>query len=107
MLLLRIRKQEKSSLARQVFDESRAKGWPGLGEEVTEICEEIGIPDVNEVEVSKQAVNDAIWNHHYDDIKKELSNSKKLKDIKEEDFTKVQDYFKDISVEHTKSAVKW
>jgi hypothetical protein len=55
----------------------------------------------------KAGVNDAIWNHYSDDIKNELSTSKKLKDIKEEDLTKVQDYFKDISVEHTKSAVKW
>ena len=51
-------------------------------------------------------MNDATWNHQYDDIKKELSTSNKLKDIKEEDFTKEQDYFKDGSVEHTRMAFK-
>ena len=103
---MRIKKQDKGSLSRQVYDESRAKGWPGLGEEVSQICEEIGLPDVNETYVTKQAVGDAIWKHHYDDLKKEISTSKKLNDIKDEDFSKIQEYFKDRSVENTRMAFK-
>ena len=41
MLLMRIKSQDSSSLSRQVYEESRARGWPGLGEEVSHICREI------------------------------------------------------------------
>ena len=106
LLLVRIRNQESTSLSRQIYEESKANGWPGLGEEVREICETIGIPDVNEVTVSKSVIKQAIWNDHYADMKRELESSKKLEDIKEEDFHKIQDYFYDKSVENTRMAFK-
>ena len=61
-----------------------------LGKEVAEICKEINIPDVNEQYVSKEVIKDGIWNHHYVDLKKELESSKKLKDLKDDDFSEVQ-----------------
>ena len=60
MLLARIKKQSTTSLSRQVYEESRDRGWPGLGEEVTEICKTIGIPDVNDVDVCKSFIKKAI-----------------------------------------------
>ena len=106
MLLVRIKSQDKSSLSRQVFEESHARGWPGLGEEVSQICREIGIPDVNDVCVNKEEIKTAIWNHHYADMKKELNNSKKLMDIRDEDFSEVQEYFKQKSVGNTRLAFR-
>ena len=106
MLLARIKKQSTTSLSRQVYEESRDRGWPGLGEEVTEICKTIGIPDVNDVDVCKSAIKKAIWDHHYVDMKKELDGSKKLEPIKDDDFHKVQDYFNNKSVENTRMAFK-
>ena len=105
-LLVRIKMQDESALSRQVYEESRSRGWPGLGEEVTNICKEIGIPDVNYEVVNKSVITEAIQRHHYADIKKELGTSKKLKDIKDEDFSKVQEYFKGKSVENTRMAFK-
>ena len=92
---------DESALLRKVYEESRTRGWPGLGEEVTDICKEIGIPDVNREAVNKSVIKEAIWKHHYADIKKELSTSKKLKDIKDDDFSEVQEYFNGKSVEIT------
>ena len=43
--------------------------WPGLWREVTEICNEIGIPDVNDEVVSKTDIKTAIVNHHMNDMK--------------------------------------
>ena len=106
MLLLRIKSQDSSSLSRQVYEESCARGWPGLGEEVTQICREINIPDVNNVWVTKEEIKNAVMKHHYQDMKKELDNSKKLMDIKEEDFSEVQDYFKEKSICNTRMAFK-
>ena len=106
MLLVRIKDQDSSSLCKQIYEESLARVWPGLGEEVSKICLEIGIPGVNKFKVAKEDIMDAIWNHHYCDIKKELEKSKKLNDIKHEDFSNVQDYFKVKSVETTRMAFK-
>ena len=106
MLVIRIQGKDCSSLSRQVYEESRERGWPGLGEEVTDICREIGIPDVNIECVTKKTIKNAIWKHHSMDFKMELSESKKLKDIKEDDFSKVQDYFHGKSVANTRMAFK-
>ena len=46
---------------------------------------------MNKEVVTKETISDAIHNHHYYDLKKELEKSKKLKDIKHEDFSKVQE----------------
>ena len=106
LLLIRIKGQDSSSLSKQVYEESLVKGWPGLGEEVAVICKEIGIADINKEVVTKEALSDAIHNHHYCDIKKELEKSKKLKDIKHEDFSKVQEYFGAKSVGTARMAFK-
>ena len=54
----------------------------------------------------KEVIKDDIWNHHYFDMKKELESSKKLKDLKDDDFSEVQDYFKVKSVDATRRAFK-
>ena len=44
LLLTRIKSHNTGSLCRQVYEEERAKVWPGLGMEVKQICEELEIP---------------------------------------------------------------
>ena len=55
-------------------------GWPGLGQEVKEICQEIGLPDATSdmVSIEKEAVKDAILLHHLQYLKKEMK-AKSLK----------------------------
>ena len=110
MLFVRIKMHEECVLARQIYEEGKARGWPGLGEEVTKICEVIGIPDVNHVNIPKQTIISAIERNHYEDLKSELEHSKKLKDIKDEDFTSVQEYFRGSLLKtpewHSKFAAK-
>ena len=106
MLLLRIKGQETSVLARQIYDESRTREWPGLAAEVTVICKEIGISDVNTVTVDKTTIKKAIWDHHQGEIKTELEKSKKLSDIRNEDFSKVQNYFNEKSLYKSRMAFK-
>ena len=110
LLLLRIKKHDKSTLCRQVYEKGRANGWPGLGVEVTDICNELEIPDANDVEVSKAEVKKAIFDHHYNSMKKEMEESKpgskKLNDIEQEDFREVQDYFHYKSVDNGRMAFK-
>ena len=106
LLLMRIKNQDEGSLCRQVYEEGRAKGWPGLGKEVTEICRQLGIPDVNSCCITKDAVKKAIYDHHYMDLKKELEGSQKLQEVKNENFREVQEYFKDKSIENSRMAFK-
>ena len=85
-------------------------GWPGLWQEVRSICEEIGLPDVNEVDIPVNDIKEAISNHHYKFIKEELAaerkGTKKLKDIKDDDFRNVQEYFSDKSVANGRMAFR-
>ena len=107
LLVMRIKQQEEDSLSKQVYKEGKEKGWPGLGSEVKEICEKLNLPDVNENYIPKSAVKNAIFNHHYCDMKKEMEEkSSKLKEIQHEDFTSVQEYFKQKSVENTRMALR-
>ena len=86
--------------------EGRERGWPGLGKEVSDICEEIGIPDANDVEVPKKVVKEAIFRHHYKDMLEVVKSKTKLEAIKDDDFSEVQAYFNDKSVEKTRMAFK-
>ena len=98
-LLQRINKLEKGTLAKQIYTEGRELGLPGLWKEVSEICEEVDIPDINDFVVSKGTIRTAIFEHHYSFMMGEMEEKyKKLEDIKNEDFREVQEYIKNKSV---------
>ena len=106
LLLLRIKSHDADVLCRKVYDEGVKNGWPGLWKEVTQICEEIGIPDVNYVKVSKHDIKKAIFENHYNDMVKIVKTKTKLENIQDEDFHEIQDYFGDKSVENTRMAFR-
>ena len=85
-------------------------GWPGSWQEAKEICEEIGLPDMNEVDIPVKDIKEAIYEHHHKVLKEELKaegkGTKKLKDIKNDNFRNVQDYFSDKSVANGRMAFK-
>ena len=103
---MRIKNHEKDALCRQIYEEGKAKGWPGLGKEVTDICKEINIPDVNNEAVAKTIVKEAIFNHHYEAMKKEMDGMTKLEPIKNDDFRQAQEYFKNKSIENGRMAFR-
>ena len=49
LLVEAIMEQEEDCLAREVLEEQVRMGWPGLAQEVQEICKEIGLPDVPDI----------------------------------------------------------
>ena len=53
-------------------------GWPGLGQEVKEICKKVGLPDATseEVDIEKEAVKEAIRFHHLQYLKDEMKGKK-------------------------------
>ena len=49
-----------------------------MATEVTNICKQIGIPDVNRNVVQKDKIKEAVFNHHYKDLKENINKYKKL-----------------------------
>ena len=94
------------TLCRQIYEEGKRHDWPGLGKEVADICNVLGIPDVNNEEISKSEVKKAISDNHYDEMIEIVKSKQKLNAINGEDFRKVQDYFQDKSVENTRMAFR-
>ena len=50
MLLKRIKGQKTDSLSKKILEEQKSNKLRGLSREVTHICEEINIPDINDCE---------------------------------------------------------
>ena len=69
LLLIRIKSHGLDTLCRQVYEEGKSQQWPGLGQEVAEICAHIGIPDVNSVTVNKNEIKNAIFEDPYKEMK--------------------------------------
>ena len=81
-------------------------GWPGLGKEVSEICEKVGLPDLNDVDMPKQDIRKAINNHHWRAVREKIESSKKIIDLVSDDFAEAQKYFHDRSVENGRLAFR-
>ena len=73
--IVRLKYKEQGTLCKSMYDEGKSGGWPGLGEEVSKICADIGIEDVNNVNVNTKVIKEAIFNHHYADMKTELKQA--------------------------------
>ena len=103
-LVRRIKNKEEDTLVKQIYNEGIMMGWPGLWAEVKEICNEIGILNVNEEFVSSEEIKRAIFNHHLDYMRENMS--KKLDNIKFDDFTNEQPYMNEKSIEVGRMAFK-
>ena len=106
LLLLRIQNLEEGSLAKYIYQEAEDKGWPGLGKEVREICQELKIPDLNKYRLAKKEIQRAIEKSHQEDMMNQFENSKKLQDIRHSDFNKFQSYFNDKNIENARMKFK-
>ena len=74
-LLLRIKMLDNTALVKQVYLQADANNWPG------------------QYNVGKQEIQQAIYEAHHKAMMNPFQNSKKLKDIKEDNFRGMQAYF--------------
>ena len=96
---MRIQNLEEGSLAKMISQEAADNGWPCLGEEVRQICQELQIPDINKYRIHKAELQKAIKFSHMEDMMKQFEFSKKLQDIIASDFNNLQPYFSDQNIE--------
>ena len=108
MKLLMARKilSQERTLAKEIYTEQLKNEWPGLAKEVKEICKEIGVEDINENEVTKDELDEAIYYHNYKEMKLEVFSYKKLEEIQNEDFRELPDYMHDKSIENARMAFR-
>jgi hypothetical protein len=106
LLLTRIKALPEGSLAKITHEEAQLRGWPGLGRDVEKICTNIGIPNINNHNISKRDIQKAIRNSHYEYLMGQFEGSRKLQDIQNDDFTKIQDYFNDKNLNNARMIFK-
>ena len=104
-LVKRIQSQERS-LAKAIYEEQVAMGWPGLAREAEEICKAVGIADINKKSVTKEEVDEAIFYADQKEMKEEMAKYEKLKGVKDEDFRKEQEYLKEKGVGRARMAFR-
>ena len=102
LYVIHLKRLGEQSLAKEIYKEQREQGWPGLAKEVSEICQKLGLEDLNEQDISKETVNEEIFFHHYKEMKEDMDRLKKLEDIKNEDFRQVQEYMKCCAIEQAR-----
>ena len=90
--------KEESTLSRKVLEAQQANKWPGLSAEVEEICSELGMPDLNIHDMPGKEIKNAVLDHHDRKIKEDVSNSKKMEQHENDNFSKIQEYFEGKSL---------
>ena len=98
--------KKDGTMANDIYNEQMAMSWPGLSSEVKEICQTIGISNLNKNYISKEEIENAVFFHNYKEMKCEMERYRKLEDIKHEDFRKPQNYMESKSVENARMAYR-
>ena len=92
LLVKAIRTQEEGQLAREVLQEQLAMGFPGLGQEVREICRELGLPDATVMDVEKEEIKEAIQLSNLAKLKSDMNGKNKLEELCRSDVRQAQEY---------------
>ena len=97
MLILHIRNLKEETLAKKIYEEQRKEGWPGLAKEAKNICEVLGIEDVNTTEMNKieykKSVIDALKKKDEEYLRKEAESKRKCEKIMMENYGKKRIYW--------------
>ena len=91
LLIQAIRQQEEGGLAREVLQEQVQMGCPWLAQEVSEICQEIKLPDAAKKDISKEDIQKAIKYDHLKALKLQLTG-RKLKEMANSDVSERREY---------------
>ena len=106
LLLARSILSKEGSLARAVYLEQVKNNWPGLANEVKEICRKIGIEDISDNIVEKETIEEAIFYNNYKEMKIDMQRYEKLEDVKDNDFTELPSYMEWKNLEDIRTAFR-
>ena len=91
LLAQAIRQQEEGVMAREVLKEQITMGWPGLAQEVAQICKDILLPDAARYDISKEDIKQAVRYDHLKSLKLQLKG-RKLQEMANSDVSRRQEY---------------
>ena len=78
-----------SALAKQVWREQMQQNWPGLAREVSKICDELGIENVNHSQSGRQElktlVNNACRTRNQSELKEKMDGMSKMEGLINQD----------------------
>ena len=77
-----------------------------FAKEVSDICNELNILDINDQDIPEGVLKRGVFDHHLEEIKEKVSNSKKMMKHKEDNFKEVQDYMLDKNVEKSRMSFR-
>ena len=112
LLILAIRQQDDDDvvLAKQVLDEQVELGLPGLAQEASDICSQIGLADICQVrpdKITKEKIQDQRFYHHLKHLKEELGDLKeKGKELFMVDIRKPHEYLASFSLAEARMAFR-
>ena len=93
-LMRKLKKQSLSTLSRLCLEEQKSNDWPGLTKEISDICNKLGLEDLNEKHIPEADIKKAVIEHHDRELLEEVERSKKRRKHKCDNFKDVQDYMK-------------
>ena len=103
LLLNRIKCLSEEFLVKEVYNTAMENGWPGLHREVNEICEELMINDLNYNGYSKKELDQIFKLKQKEYIYSEIDKSKKLHNLKFDNFDSFADYFKNKNIKDVRN----
>ena len=92
LLLLAIKRQEEGGLALEVLEEQMAMGFPGLGQEMRQICQEVGLPDATRMDVQPEEVKKCMKLDNLKHQKCDMGGMTKLQELSKSDTRVPQEY---------------
>ena len=107
MLVHHIKNLGKKTLARQIYEEQRAFMFPGLAREVSTICSELGIEDVNDTGMEKNMLKKILQRACEEKDEKELKEKmvNKTAKLKNED-CRLKTYMKEKSLKQVRDTFR-
>jgi hypothetical protein len=109
MLIHHVARLQEGDLARMMLEEQRKYGWPGLAQEVTRLCEQLGLENAAETKMNKteykKEVDRACKEKDEHDMKKDMERmkDKKMK-IMIKDNCDLKDYVKNGNIYSARKA---
>ena len=89
---MHLRSLNDETLAKKIYNEQRKQGWPGLAKETKNICEVLGVEDVNTTQMNKneykKSVNGALKIKDEEYLRKEAESKRKCEKIMMENYGK-------------------
>ena len=104
-MIMAIKEMGPNFLARKVYKEQLRQGFPGLAQEVTMICREVGLDDGNLSTLTKGQVSTAIREHHKEEMVREMG--KKMEDLVDSEMGKVKEYMLNNNIADSRTMFRY